>query len=142
VVGPVLSAIGPAMIVFGVLKGGEWGFVQLKPSAPTWLGLSPSTWLILGGGAIVAVFFSANIGSSIAVLNRRSIRPCSAIGLYRAGSSPSSSSTCSRLACSLPCRCSYQSPSGCPAIATGVRLQSLSITLLIAGTSDSDKTDE
>jgi MFS family permease len=56
VVGTVLSAIGLALIVFGVLKAGEWGFVQPKPSAPTWLGLSPSIWLILGGGAVVVVF--------------------------------------------------------------------------------------
>jgi MFS family permease len=56
VVGTVLSAIGLALIVFGVLKAGEWGFVQPKPSAPTWLGLSPSTWLVLGGGAIVVAF--------------------------------------------------------------------------------------
>jgi MFS family permease len=56
VVGTVLSAIGLALIVFGVLKAGEWGFVQPKPSAPTWFGLSPSTTLILGGGAIVALF--------------------------------------------------------------------------------------
>src|SRR5215469_3048791 len=55
-VGTVLSAIGLALIVFGVLKAGEWGFVQPKPSAPTWFGLSPSTTLILGGGAIVALF--------------------------------------------------------------------------------------
>jgi MFS family permease len=56
VVGTVLSAIGLALIVFGVLKAGEWGFVQPKPSAPTWFGLSPSTTLILGGGAIVVLF--------------------------------------------------------------------------------------
>jgi MFS family permease len=56
VVGTVLSGIGLAMIVFGVLKGGEWGFVQPKPGAPTWLGLSPSTSLILGGGAVVVLF--------------------------------------------------------------------------------------
>jgi MFS family permease len=55
-VGTVLSAIGLALIVFGVLKAGEWGFVQPKPSAPTWFGLSPSTTLILGGGAIVVLF--------------------------------------------------------------------------------------
>jgi MFS family permease len=55
-VGTALSAIGLAMIVIGVLKGGEWGFVKPKPSAPTWLGLSPSVWLILGGGAVVMVF--------------------------------------------------------------------------------------
>jgi MFS family permease len=56
VVGTVLSAIGLALIVYGVLRAGEWGFVQPKPSAPTWLGLSPSTWLILGGGAILVCF--------------------------------------------------------------------------------------
>jgi hypothetical protein len=56
VVGTVLSAIGLALIVYGVLRAGEWGFVQPKPSAPTWLGLSPSTWLILGGGAILVAF--------------------------------------------------------------------------------------
>jgi MFS family permease len=56
VIGTLLSAIGLALIVFGVLKAGEWGFVQPKPAAPTWLGLSPSTWLILGGGAIVVLF--------------------------------------------------------------------------------------
>jgi MFS family permease len=55
-VGTALSAVGLAMIVLGVLKGGEWGFVKPKPSAPTWLGLSPSVWLILGGGAVVMVF--------------------------------------------------------------------------------------
>jgi MFS family permease len=55
-VGTVLSALGLALIVFGVLRAGEWGFVQPKPSAPTWLGLSPSTWLILGGGAILVGF--------------------------------------------------------------------------------------
>jgi MFS family permease len=56
VVGTVLSAIGLALIVFGVLKAGEWGFVQPKPSAPTWLGLSPSVSLILGGSAVVVLF--------------------------------------------------------------------------------------
>jgi MFS family permease len=55
-VGTVLSAIGLALIVFGVLRAGEWGFVQPKPSAPTWLGLSPSAWLIMGGAAVVVLF--------------------------------------------------------------------------------------
>jgi MFS family permease len=55
-VGTALSAAGLAMVVLGVLKGGEWGFVKPKPSAPAWLGLSPSVWLILGGGAVVMLF--------------------------------------------------------------------------------------
>jgi MFS family permease len=57
-VGTVLSALGLAAIVFGVLRGGEWGFVQPKPSAPQWLGLSPTIWLILAGGAILWLFLA------------------------------------------------------------------------------------
>src|SRR5262245_13833141 len=37
--GTVLSAAGLGMIVFGILRAGEWGFVRPKPSAPDWLGL-------------------------------------------------------------------------------------------------------
>ena len=35
---------------------GTWGFVQPKPDAPTWLGLSPVIWLILGGGVVLLGF--------------------------------------------------------------------------------------
>jgi MFS family permease len=55
-VGTMLSGAGLALIVFGVLRAGEWGFVQPKPSAPEWLGLSPTIWLILGGSAVLVVF--------------------------------------------------------------------------------------
>jgi MFS family permease len=55
-VGTGISALGLAMIVFGVLRGGEWGFVRPKPGAPEWLGLSPTIWLILGGGVVVLLF--------------------------------------------------------------------------------------
>ena len=50
-VGTALSALGLGLIVFGILKSGTWGFVQPKPEAPEWLGLSPVIWLMLGGGA-------------------------------------------------------------------------------------------
>src|SRR4051794_39590782 len=33
-VGTALSALGLATIVFGILRSGEWGFVQAKPEAP------------------------------------------------------------------------------------------------------------
>jgi MFS family permease len=56
VVGTALSALGLGLIVFGILRSGEWGFVQPKPSAPEWLGLSPSIWLILGGGVVLWLF--------------------------------------------------------------------------------------
>ena len=55
-VGTVLSALGLTLIVMGILLSGSWGFVQPKPNAPEWLGLSPVIWLILGGGAVLALF--------------------------------------------------------------------------------------
>jgi hypothetical protein len=57
-VGTVLSALGLALIVFGVLRSGTWGFVQPKPEAPEWLGLSPVIWLILGGGVVLGAFLA------------------------------------------------------------------------------------
>jgi MFS family permease len=55
-IGTVLSALGLGLIVFGILRSGAWGFVQPKPGAPTWIGLSPSIWLMLGGGAVMWLF--------------------------------------------------------------------------------------
>ena len=55
-VGTVLSALGLTLIVMGILLSGSWGFVQPKPNAPEWLGLSPVIWLILGSGAVLALF--------------------------------------------------------------------------------------
>jgi MFS family permease len=55
-IGTVLSALGLGLIVYGILRSGTWGFVQPKPDAPTWLGLSPVIWLILLGGAVLRVF--------------------------------------------------------------------------------------
>jgi MFS family permease len=55
-VGTLLSAAGLAMIVYGVIRSGTWGFVQPKPDAPQWLGTSPVVWLLLGGGAVLVVF--------------------------------------------------------------------------------------
>jgi len=55
-VGTALSALGLGLIVYGVLRSGTWGFVQPKPDAPTWLGLSPVIWLMLGGGAVLLGF--------------------------------------------------------------------------------------
>ena len=55
-VGTALSALGLGLIVLGILKGGTWGFVQPKPEAPQWLGLSPVIWLILAGGVVMGLF--------------------------------------------------------------------------------------
>jgi len=55
-VGTVLSATGLALIVYGLLKSGTWGLVDPKPGAPTWFGLSPAFWLMLGGGVVLWLF--------------------------------------------------------------------------------------
>src|SRR5499427_796445 len=55
-VGTVLSALGLGLIVYGILRSGTWGFVQLKPGAPSWWGLSPVFWLILAGGIVLRLF--------------------------------------------------------------------------------------
>ena len=56
VVATVLSALGLALLVYGILRSGTWGFVQPKPGAPRWLGLSPVIWLTLCGGVVLWVF--------------------------------------------------------------------------------------
>jgi MFS family permease len=55
-VGTALSALGLGLIVAGILRSGSWGFVQPKPGAPEWLGLSPVIWLIFGGGVALTLF--------------------------------------------------------------------------------------
>lgn len=54
--GTVLSALGLSLVVFGILRGGVWGFITPKPEAPEWLGLSPVVWLVLAGGVVLRVF--------------------------------------------------------------------------------------
>jgi EmrB/QacA subfamily drug resistance transporter len=55
-VGSVLSVVGLGSIVYGVLRSGEWGWVQAKPGAPTILGASPAIWLLVGGIVVVWLF--------------------------------------------------------------------------------------
>ncbi|MDX6292659.1 MAG: hypothetical protein QOH50_1734 [Kribbellaceae bacterium] len=57
-VGTALSAAGLGLVVFGVLRAGAWGFINSKPGAPVWIGLSPVIWLILAGGAVLFGFIS------------------------------------------------------------------------------------
>ncbi len=57
-VGAGLSAAGLGLAVYGVLRSGEWGWVQPKPGGPEWLGLSPTVWLILGGLFVLRMFFA------------------------------------------------------------------------------------
>ncbi|MGY2062750.1 MFS transporter, partial [Nocardia gipuzkoensis] len=47
--GSALSVAGLGLIVFAVLKSGEWGWVRPAPGGPRALGLSPVIWLITTG---------------------------------------------------------------------------------------------
>ena len=55
-VGTALSALGLGLIVFAILRAGDWGLVRAKPGAPEWIGLSPAIWLLLGGGVVLWLF--------------------------------------------------------------------------------------
>jgi MFS family permease len=55
-VGTVLSALGLGLIVFAILRAGDWGLIRAKPEAPEWIGLSPAIWLLFGGGVVLWLF--------------------------------------------------------------------------------------
>jgi MFS family permease len=55
-VGTVLSAAGLGLLVFGVLRSSEWGWIHPKEDGPSWARLSPTVWLILGGLFVIWVF--------------------------------------------------------------------------------------
>jgi MFS family permease len=131
-VGTVLSALGLGLIVYGILRAGTWGFVQPKQNAPQWLGLSPVIWLILAGGVVLRVFMWWEIhrlrrGQAAlvdpAMLRNRVLRGGLISFLFQyllqAG-----------LFFAVPLFLSVAL--GLSAIATGVRLLPLSITLLLA----------
>jgi MFS family permease len=56
IVGTLLSAVGLGLLVFGVLRTSEWGWIHPKADAPSWAGLSPTVWLILGGIFVIWLF--------------------------------------------------------------------------------------
>ncbi len=131
-VGTVLSALGLALIVYGILRAGTWGFVQPKEGAPQWVGLSPVIWLILGGGVVLRVFMWWELhrihrGEAVLVdpviLRNRTMRGGLVSFLFQyllqAG-----------LFFAVPLFLSVAL--GLSAVATGVRLLPLSITLLLA----------
>ncbi|MEV1134782.1 MFS transporter [Rhodococcus coprophilus] len=45
----VLSVAGLAMVVFGVLRSSEWGWIRSTPGGPELLGVSPVIWLLVVG---------------------------------------------------------------------------------------------
>ncbi len=130
--GTVLSALGLGLIVYGILRSGTWGLVQPKADGPAWLGLSPAVWLILAGGVVLRVFLwwenRRLARGDAALLNPEMLRNRTLRGgllsfflqyFLQAG-----------LFFAVPLFLSVAL--GLSAIATGVRLLPLSITLLLA----------
>jgi predicted MFS family arabinose efflux permease len=56
VLGSVLWAAGMGLIVFGVLKSGEWGWFLPSETGPTILGMSPVFWMFVGGLVALRLF--------------------------------------------------------------------------------------
>ena len=57
-VGAVLSASGLALLVFGILRSGEWGWIRPNEGGPSWAHLSPTVWLVLAGLFVIYLFFN------------------------------------------------------------------------------------
>jgi Major Facilitator Superfamily len=58
VLGSVLWAAGMGLIVFAVLKSGEWGWFLPSQDAPTIFGMSPVVWMIVAGLVTLRLFGS------------------------------------------------------------------------------------
>jgi MFS family permease len=55
--GALLSAAGLGLVVYGVLRSSQWGWIAPNPSAPVApLGLSPVFWLIVAGLLLLGLF--------------------------------------------------------------------------------------
>jgi MFS family permease len=131
-VGTALSALGLGLAVYAVLRSGTWGFVTPKPGAPAWLGLSPTIWLLLAGLLVLWMFFEWEnrvlARGSQPLVNPRMLRNSELrVGLtaffvqyFVQGG----------LFFAVPLFLSVAL--GLSAIATGVRLLPLSVTLLLA----------
>jgi MFS family permease len=131
-VGTGLSALGLGLAVYGILRAGTWGFVQPKPDAPQWLGLSAVLWLVLAGAFVLWLFMSwedrrVTQGRSAlidpAMLDNRTLRGGLSAFLFQYLLQAA-------LFFTIPLFLSVVL--GLSAIATGVRLLPLSITLLLA----------
>ncbi|MGH1562990.1 MFS transporter [Mumia sp. DW29H23] len=56
--GAVLSALGLALVVFGVLRSGVWGWVRPNEGGPSIVGLSPTVWCIVAGLVVLRLFMA------------------------------------------------------------------------------------
>jgi MFS family permease len=131
-VGTALSAAGLGLVVYGILRSGTWGVVRPKPEAPVWFGTSPVVWLVLGGGLVLWLFMGwerRRIAAGRAVL----IDPAILQNRLLRGGLTSFFLQYLLQAGLFFCVPLFLSIAlGLSAVATGVRILPLSITLLLA----------
>ena len=60
-VGAVLSVVGLAATVYGVLRSGTWGWVRPKPDAPAVAGVSLVFWLVVVGLLVLGVLIDFEV---------------------------------------------------------------------------------
>jgi MFS family permease len=131
-VGTALSALGLGLVVYGILRSGTWGFVQPIAGAPTWLGLSPVIWLILGGGVVLRAFMSWErhrlAGGRAALVDPAMLRN----RVLRGGLTAFLFQYMLQAGLFFVVPLYLSVALGLSAVATGVRLLPLSVTLLLA----------
>jgi MFS family permease len=131
-VGTFLSAVGLALVVFGILRSGTWGVLLPKAGAPEFLGLSMVTWLI-GAGAVVLLAF-VHWESYLVAHDREPLVDFERIWnpTLRAGVTAFFFQYLIQAGLFFVVPLFLSVALGLSAIATGVRILPLSITLLIA----------
>jgi hypothetical protein len=131
-VGTGLSALGLGLAVYGILRSGSWGFVRPTTGAPAWLGLSPVIWLIIGGGVVLRLFLAWE-NHLLAASREPLIDPSHLQNpTLRAGLMSFLFQYLLQAGLFFPIPLFLSVALGLSAIATGVRLLPLSITLLLA----------
>ena len=118
--------------MLGILRSGTWGFVQPKPEAPEWLGLSPVIWLLLAGGVVLALFLRVGEPAHRARRGRAaSTRRCCATSSCATGVTSFLFLFLVQAGIFFVVPLFLSVALGLSAIETGVRLLPLSLTLLL-----------
>jgi len=132
-VGIVLSVVGVAMVVLGVLQSSNWGLVKARSGAPfSIFGLSPTLLLILAGLVVLAFFVAWQKR-----LSQSGGEPLIAMSLFRdravsAGLSTYTTLMIVQLGLLFTIPLFMQKVLGLDALQTGIGLLPLSIALLLA----------
>jgi MFS family permease len=131
-IGTGLSAAGLGLVVYGILRSGTWGLVLPKEGAPEWLRLSPVIWMIAGGLLVLNLFVRWE--SHVVARGRTPLVDFERIWnpTLRAGLTSFFFQYLAQAGLFFAVPLFLSVALGLSAIATGVRLLPLSITLLLA----------